>query len=206
MVPGRELQLHKGYGCAADFADRELVPDIQTLSGRVRGCLEDAEDLPADISSLFNRDVFSFNTSLIPEAVRLYQRLGVPKKPLTLIEPQFEQPLPLLQPAVFPPAMFEPALPALERFDLDDAFANEYFKMSQLSLTARKQGGKLDVSVVEDYVIKAAEVVGIEGATKMTAQQALLSVFDQIARWKLQEVSTGVGHSGEFDDGEGIHI
>jgi len=59
--------------------------------------------------------------------------MGVPKKPLTLIEPQFEQPLPPLQPAVFPPAIFEPTPPALELFDLDESFANEHFKLAQLS-------------------------------------------------------------------------
>ena len=68
--------------------------------------------------------------------------MGVPKKPLTLIEPQFEQPLPPLQPAVFPPAMFEPPPPALELFDLDEAFANEHFKLAQLS---KKCSGATDV-------------------------------------------------------------
>ena len=41
----------------------------------------------------------------MPEAVALYDQLNVKKAPLTLISPQFEMPLPPLQPAVFPPAL-----------------------------------------------------------------------------------------------------
>lgn len=40
--------------------------------------------------------------------------------------PQFETPLPPLQPAVFPPAIREPPPPALELFDLDESFASEH--------------------------------------------------------------------------------
>lgn len=107
--------------------------------------------------------------------------MGVPKKPLTLIEPQFEQPLPPLQPAVFPPAIFEPPPPALERFDLDESFANEYFKLAQLS---KKCTSKDDI---EYYVGEAASIVGLEGAGKASAQALLLTVFDAIAAWKMSD-------------------
>ena len=56
---------------------------------------------------------------------RLYETLGVPHEPLTLIPPQFECPMPKLSPATFPPAMREPAPPALDQFDLDEHFAKE---------------------------------------------------------------------------------
>jgi intraflagellar transport protein 52 len=201
MVPGTTLQIHKHDARPMDIPAKHYLPDLQVMSSRVRGCLEDAEDLPTDKTLLFNRQMFVFDTSSIPKAAQLYHRLGIPKKPLSLIEPQFEQPLPPLQPAVFPPAIFEPEPPALERFDLDDAFANEYFKVSQLSLTARKQGGKDDMSVVEDYIIKAAQVVGIEGASKMTPQHALLAVFNDLARWKLHGSGFGEHHVGsDFDE------
>lgn len=42
------------------------------------------------------------------------------------------------------------------------------------------------MSVVEDYVLKAAQSVGIAGARTMTAQQALMEVFGKIAKWKLR--------------------
>ena len=46
--------------------------------------------------------MYKLNTSLIPEAVRLYDKLSVKKAPLSLIAPQFETPLPPLQPAAGP--------------------------------------------------------------------------------------------------------
>ena len=74
---------------------------------------------------MFDDGLFKFDTSLIPEAVSLYEKLAVKKAPLTLIPPQFETPLPPLQPAVFPPTIREPPPPALELFDLDENFASE---------------------------------------------------------------------------------
>jgi 2-phosphoglycerate kinase len=49
------------------------------------------------------------------------------------------------------------------------------------------------VAVVEDYVIKAAQSVGIPGARTMTAQQALMEIFGKIAKWK----QSGDGNGGE---------
>lgn len=60
------------------------------------------------------------------QVMALYDKLGVKKQALTLIHPQFETPMPPLQPAVFPPAFREPPGPALELFDLDEEFASEH--------------------------------------------------------------------------------
>lgn len=63
----------------------------------------------------------------------LYDKLGVKRHALTLIQPQFEAPLPPLQPAVFPPAIREPPAPALELFDLDEAFATDQVSTQHMS-------------------------------------------------------------------------
>lgn len=55
------------------------------------------------------------------------------REPLTLIEPQFESPLPPLQPAVFPPELQEIAPPPLEFFDMDEEFASEKTRLAQLA-------------------------------------------------------------------------
>jgi hypothetical protein len=55
------------------------------------------------------------------------------------------------------------------------------------------------MSVVEDYVLKAAQSVGIAGARTMTAQQALMEVFGKIAKWKLRSEENGV-----YDDADNI--
>lgn len=194
MSPERPLRLNAADARTPNVRTKQIIPDIAAISSQPRGCLEDAMQLPPNPAELFERSLFSFNVSLVPEASALYRKLGLPKKPLTLIEPQFEQPLPPLKPSVFPPRISEPPPPKLERFDLDDAFANEYFKVTQLTLTAQRLGRKARAAtgpgskgvgskaeeeytgVVEDYVSKAAQAVGIPGAAKMSPQQALMQV------------------------------
>jgi hypothetical protein len=43
-----------------------------------------------DFTSLFDDSLFSFDTSLIPEALSLYAKLQVDHEPLSLIPPQVE--------------------------------------------------------------------------------------------------------------------
>ncbi len=61
----------------------------------------------------------------VPAVVTLYEQLGVKKARLGLVPPAFETPLPPVQPATFTPCPRLPPPPALELFDLDDAFAGE---------------------------------------------------------------------------------
>ena len=89
------------------------------LAERLRSCLQEGEELPKDFTALFDDTMYKLDTSLIPEAVELYGKLSVKKAALSLIAPQFETPLPPLQPAVFPPALREPPAPALDLFDLE---------------------------------------------------------------------------------------
>ena len=88
--------------------------------------LQECDEIPRDWTTLLDDTLFKFDTSLLPEAVSLYAKYGVKKAPLTLIPPQFETPLPPLQPAVFPPSIREPPPPVLELFDLDEQFASEH--------------------------------------------------------------------------------
>ena len=96
---------------------------------------------------LFDDALFKFDTRAIPEAVSLFEALGVKHEPLSLIPPQFETPLPPLQPAVFPPAFREPPPPALDLFDLDEQFASERSRLAQL--TNKCGDGDLDYFVRE---------------------------------------------------------
>jgi intraflagellar transport protein 52 len=57
----------------------------------------------------------------------------VKKESLSLIPPQFEVPLPPLQPAVFPPILNEPPAPPLDLFDLDEQFASEKVRLAHLT-------------------------------------------------------------------------
>jgi hypothetical protein len=68
--------------------------------------------------------------------------------------PQFEAPLPPLQPAVFPPALREPPPPALDLFDLDDHFASERVRLAKLT-------NKCSDEHLDFYITQSAEILGI---------------------------------------------
>ena len=129
---GGDASAH-GPGGRSEVAEYNYLPDTQSLSERLRSCLQESEPLPADFMRLFDDALFKFDTRAIPEAVSLFDALGVKHEPLSLIPPQFETPLPPLQPAVFPPAFREPPPPALDLFDLDEQFASERARLAQLT-------------------------------------------------------------------------
>jgi len=131
-----------------------VVPDTTSLAERLRGCLQESEPLPRDFTKLFDLKLFGFSPLMTPEAVALFDKLGVKHEPLTLIPPQFECPLPPLRPAVFPPQMREPLPPALELFDLDEHFASERARLAQLT---NKCGDK----DLEYYVRECGHILGV---------------------------------------------
>jgi hypothetical protein len=88
---------------------------------------------PLSYTQLFDHELFKYSTDVIPEAVALYDKLNVKHEQLSLIPPQFEVPLPPLQPAVFMPMMRELAPPALDLFDLDAEFSSEKLLLAQLT-------------------------------------------------------------------------
>ena len=124
-----------------DVSEHHYVPDITALADRLRSCLQESDD----VSTTFNQQLYKFDTDLIPEAVKLYDQLGVKHEPLTLIPPQFETPMPALQAAVFPPTLKELPPPSLDLFDLDEQFASEKSKLAQVT-------NKLTDDDIESYV------------------------------------------------------
>lgn len=107
--------------------------------------------------------------------------MGVKHEPLSLIPPNFETPLPPLNPAVFPPILREPAAPALELFDLDEQFASEKVRLAHLQDKCTKQD-------LEYYIKKAGEILGITQKLKQeykdSAKHILEYVFRQITHFK----------------------
>ena len=116
-----------------EISDYHHLPDTEKLADRLRCGLEETEPLPRDFQEMFDDGLFKFDTNLIPDAVKLYETMKVKHEPLRLIPPQFETPLPNLSPAVFPPNLREPALPALDLFDLDEHFAGERVQLAQIT-------------------------------------------------------------------------
>lgn len=107
-----------------------MLPDTGCLSEQLRVCLQEGDENPRDFTSLFDMSLSNLSTDTLPKAIRwefeirqliyskpptlliipqtlklnvfcsAYKQLDVKDEPLQLITPQFETPLPQLQPAV----------------------------------------------------------------------------------------------------------
>jgi intraflagellar transport protein 52 len=175
----------------ADLADYSPVPNIEALSQNLKPCLQGMDDLPRDFTRLFDMNMFRFDTDLIPLTIKIYKQVGVPHEPLTLIPPQFECPLPKLSAATFPPAMREPAPPALDQFDLDEHFAKEGLRLAQL--TNKCTSGEEDL---EYYIAESGEILGVMQDLpfgERSAKHILFHIFRQIVECKKQETGKSYG-------------
>ncbi len=185
----------------SDLSDYAPVPNIEALSQILKPCLQGMDDLPRDFTKLFDMNMFKFDTDLIPLTIQVYDALGVPHEPLTLIPPQFECPLPKLVAASFPPAMREPAPPALDQFDLDEHFAKETPRLAQL--TNKCTSGEEDL---EYYIAESGEILGVIANLpfgERSAKHILFYIFKQIAEFKKQDpgnktAPTGGGFYNEY--------
>mmetsp|Transcript_15855 Transcript_15855/g.21833 ORF Transcript_15855/g.21833 Transcript_15855/m.21833 type:complete len:532 (+) Transcript_15855:41-1636(+) len=179
----------------ADIADYAPIPNVEALAAALKPCLQGMEALPRDFTKLFDLGLFRFDTDLIPLTVRCYELLGVPHEPLTLIPPQFECPQPRPQPACFPPAMREPAPPALDQFDLDEHFAGQTLRLAQLTNKCLP-GGEEDL---EYFIAEAGEVLGIMQDLpfgEKGAKHILFHIFRHVVEFKKQDSSGGAALLG----------
>jgi len=180
LMKANDCQLFFKYGEEPELTEYHHVPNTQGLAMNLKSCLQENEQLPRDFTQLFDDTLFKFSMELVPEAIQLYQQLGVKHEPLTLIPPQFETPMPQLQPAVFPPVLREPLPPALDLFDLDEQFASERVRLAQLT-------NKCTDDDLEFYIRQAGEILGVSeklGDGKRGAKHILEYVFRQLVNFK----------------------
>ncbi|EPY40759.1 intraflagellar transport protein component [Angomonas deanei] len=134
-----------------DITDYHHLPDTASLADRLRVAVEQQEELPRDFTKLFEMETFKLDTDHIPDVIDVYSKVNVKLEPLTLIPPEFQTPLPPVKPAVFPPIHRDPMPPALDLFDLDEEFAPERVRLSQLTNKCKPED-------VEFYILQAAEI------------------------------------------------
>lgn len=189
LLRSSDVDLSFPYGEEPDISDYHHIPHTQGLAMNLRSCLQENEPLPRDFTQLFDESLFKFDTDLIPEAVKLYSQLGVKHEPLTLIPPQFETPMPELQPAVFPPCLREPPPPNLDLFDLDEQFASERVRLAQLT-------NKCTDDDLDFYIRQAGEILSVtpklqEG--RRSAKHILEYIFKELVGFKKmnQDVAPG---------------
>lgn len=179
-LTGNDVVMDTNDADDPDITEYHQLPDSEALAERVRCCLQETEEVTKDFTTLFDDTLFKFDTSLIPEAVSLYAELDVKHEPLSLIPPQFEHPLPPLQPAVFPPSLREPPPPSLDLFDLDDQFASDKVRLAHLT-------NKCNDDDLEYFIKEAGDLLGVNAQLRpeqRTARHVLAQIFKQVAAWK----------------------
>eukprot|EP00049_Salpingoeca_infusionum_P001492 m.48687 g.48687 ORF g.48687 m.48687 type:complete len:422 (-) comp11053_c0_seq2:205-1470(-) len=137
-----------------EVSEYSQIPHTAKLADKPRVCLQESEPVPRDFTQLFTGDMFAISTKHIPEVTRAFDELEVKHEQLSLIRPQFETPLPPLQPAVFAPTFMELEPPALDLFDLDACFSSQQVRLNQLT-------NKCNDDDLEYFVRECGEIMGI---------------------------------------------
>jgi len=57
-----------------------FVPDISEMAENLKSCLQESHELPKDFTKLFDTQLFSLDTDLVPEVAELYKKLKVDHK------------------------------------------------------------------------------------------------------------------------------
>lgn len=178
-------------------------PNTSLLAEELKPCLKEIEPLPRLFTLLHdpgkqmggvlaNRGTQSSATGhnrmmhQVVEVLETYKTLGVEHEPLKLIPPQFDIPLPPLQPALFPPLMREPIPPALELFDLDSQFASEQV---QLATLVQQSSGFERPEDIDFMIRRAGDILGVTHhlGTNRTAKDVLAFMVKEIAKYKQQQ-------------------
>lgn len=160
-----------------EILDYTPVPDIEHLAEEPISCLQEGEAVPVDFTHLFSKELFELDNRIMIEVHKAYEQMQMEREPLKLIKPQFETPLPSLQPAIFPPNFRVPDKPKLELFDLDDAFSSSQTRLMQVA-------NKCTDADLEYYVKECALVLGVESATKISAKAILHNILTKIVQYK----------------------
>ena len=58
------------------MSDYHVTPNLADLSERPKCCLQESDELPRDISSLFNASLYHFDASLLPNVIRFVREFN----------------------------------------------------------------------------------------------------------------------------------
>ncbi|KAM9296081.1 intraflagellar transport protein 52 homolog [Gastrophryne carolinensis] len=175
-----DIQLNQIDAEAPEISDYTMLPDIGNLSQRLRVCLQEGDENPQDFTTLFDMSIYQLDTSSLSKVIKAYEQLNVKHETLQLIQPQFETPLPSLQPAVFPPSFRELPPPALDLFDLDENFSSEKSRLAQITNRCTEDD-------LEFYVRKCGDILGVTGnlpEEERDAKHILEHIFFQVVEFK----------------------
>ena len=160
-----------------EISDYHLVPDIELLAEEPFSCLQETEDIPSDHTKLFSKEIYQIDNTILAKVIAAYKDLNLEKEPLKLIKPQFEAPLPALKPAVFPPNFRSLPKPALELYDLDQAFSSISTRLTQIS-------NKCTDKDLDYYIKQCGMILGINELEEKSSKSILEYAFNKIVLFK----------------------
>ncbi|KAK2958476.1 putative Intraflagellar transport protein 52 like protein [Blattamonas nauphoetae] len=183
------------------------LPDSLTLASLPKSVLSEGNEhrssdgesalirVPINYTSLFDSTQFRFDFRNLPGVLQLYQSLGLPHEPLSLVPPEFQVPLPPFEFAVFPPQFKDNAKPSLELFDLDEEFTAPNVALAQM--TNKCTNTEEDLS---SLIIEAGDILGVgailsqgQPNQKPDPKKVLEYIARQIIYFKCQNQSTMLG-------------
>uniref|UniRef100_A0A1I7XNW1 mannosyl-oligosaccharide 1,3-1,6-alpha-mannosidase n=1 Tax=Heterorhabditis bacteriophora TaxID=37862 RepID=A0A1I7XNW1_HETBA len=188
------FELNKIDAMEPELSDYHPIPDHVYLSDQLKVCMQEGDfdlTIGADFMKSFEQSLCSFDLNMWPKALRAYDQIGVKAEPLTLIVPQFEVPLPPLQPAVFPPNFRELPPPKLEMFDLDEMFSSQEVRLAQLA-------NKCEESDLEYFIREAGENLGVSSSLPSSdrgPKRILEHILIQFSSNKLSHQKLHIRHS-----------
>ncbi|XP_063680578.1 intraflagellar transport protein 52 homolog [Bolinopsis microptera] len=162
-----------------EISDYQFLPDTPKLADRLKACLQEGDEIPRDFTKIFEHSLYKLDNALVPKVIRSYEVLEMKHEPLSLIQPNFETPLPPLQPGVFPPVFKELPGPALDLFDLDEQFASSKTKLAQIT-------NKCGDDDLEYYIRECGGILGItnDSSGPRDAKHILEHIFFQLVEYK----------------------
>lgn len=163
-----------------EISDYNMLPHTGVLAERWKSCLQEGDDMPSDFTQMFERKLFRMDTCILPKVLQAYNDMKIKHEPLTLIAPNFDTPLPPLQPAVFPPEFRDLDPPALDLFDLDQCYSSEKVRLAQIT-------NKCNEDDLEYYVRECGDILGVTpklAQTQKGAKNVLEFVFKELVEYK----------------------
>jgi intraflagellar transport protein 52 len=53
-----------------EISDYNQLPDVARLSEQLKTCLQESDDIPRDITTLFDNSLFKLDTSLVSKSIK----------------------------------------------------------------------------------------------------------------------------------------
>ncbi|EJK71583.1 hypothetical protein THAOC_06962 [Thalassiosira oceanica] len=198
----------------SDFEPSELLPDVAALASRVKPCLPEDDPLPQDYGALLCDKMYGARSplDLVPDVMDLYERLGVPYEPLSLVQPEFDTPCPPLRLATHQPKLPELPPPPLELFDLDECLTDVDVRLTAAAAAAAAASANngCEATAVERFVREAGRsILGLsaDNETGRGGELATKRILHQVASALFRHKMRGqYGDGGRSLSSEGPEI